>query len=305
MIKSSIHISSEDLLKEKLSIAILIACFNRKEKTLSCLQNLFAQAGPCFNFTTYLIDNGSDGTSEDVRHCFPGVRLVCGDKDLFWAGSMRTIWQIAIDSKIDYDYFLLLNDDTVLTHSALNDLLDDVKKLDNKEVILIGATLDPHTNKYSYGGNLLTNRYGSTTRKVIPNNIYPQLCHLGNGNVMFVSKYVVEKIGILSNLYTHGIADYDYTMRASKAGIQSFVASRYSGFCINDHGDNWRPARKYNLKQRLDHLYSVKGLAYKQYMVFLKLYFPFYLPQAWFMLWLKTLFPFFWEKLKKQKRGVL
>jgi len=45
-------------------------------------------------------------------------------------------------------------------------------------------------------------------------------------------------------------------------------------------------------------LYSVKGLAYKQYLHFIRKHFPLYLPQAWLSLWLKTIFPFL---LKKDK----
>ncbi|MEO9210031.1 MAG: glycosyltransferase [Ginsengibacter sp.] len=281
-------------------IAIMVSCFNRKEKTLSCLKSVFSQADSGLTISIYLMDNGSDGTSEEVTKTYPEVIILKGDSNLYWAGSMRRAWQYALESTTEYDFFLLLNDDTILTETALKDLLNDYEKL-NREAILIGSTLDPQTNIISYGGYKVMNKYGSDIKRVIPNFDKPLKCDLGNGNIMFVPGEVVKKIGILSDLFTHGIADYDYTLRAKKNGIPSYIGSNYSGFCTNDHGNKWWNAKQHPLKERIRKLYDVKGLAYREYLLYLRLYFPYYLPQAWFMLWLKTLFPFLWEKLKKDR----
>ena len=39
---------------------------------------------------------------------------------------------------------------------------------------------------------------------------------------MMVAREVVEKIGILSEGYVHGVADYDYTLKAVKKNIPVF-----------------------------------------------------------------------------------
>ncbi|MDQ2719840.1 MAG: glycosyltransferase family 2 protein [Bacteroidota bacterium] len=267
---------------------------------MSCLKSIFSQVNQNFEFTIYLIDNGSDGTHEKVSIIFPQVKLILGDNKLYWAGSMRRIWQHAINTSINYDYFLLLNDDTILMNTAFSSLGNDITKLASKEVILIGSTIDPVTKNISYGGSVLLNNYSTLMKKIIPNNNYPQLCHLGNANIMLVPTEVVKEIGILSDLYTHGIADYDYTLSARKRNIPTFIGSKYMGFCEYDHGNKWWPAKKFTLKQRIKNLYDVKGLAYKEYLMFVKIHFPYYLPQAFILLWGKTLFPFLWEKFKKK-----
>jgi GT2 family glycosyltransferase len=283
----------------KYKIAILISCYNRKEKTLACLESIFSQYNPTFEFTVYLIDCGSDGTSEAVKNIFPVVKLFDGNSNLYWAGSMRKIWQIAINTLINYDFYLLLNDDTTLLNNALNDLLYDFNMIGKETIILIGSTMDPSTNEISYGGNILVNKYGLNTKKILPNNQNPQICDVGNGNIMLVSKEVVNQIGILSDLYTHAFADFDYTLKAKKIGILSYAGSNYSGFCKNDHGNKWWSSKSFTLKERIKNLYDVKGLAYKEYLLFLKIHFPFFLPQAWIQLWAKTLLPILWGKFKK------
>ena len=239
------------------------------------------------------------GTAEAVKEKYPDVRISHGNGSLYWAGGMRKAWQNAMSNGISYDFFLLLNDDTILMDTALSDMINDINTLAKEKVILVGTTLDPLTKNRTYGGHLLKNKYNSASKKLIPNNQYPQLCDLGNANIMLVSTGVVKDIGILSDSYTHGIADFDYTLRAKKAGILSYIGSVYTGYCKNDHGNNWSDSKRHTLKERIGHLYNVKGLAYKEYLAYTKLHFPLYLPQAWLMLWVKTFFPFLWDRFRK------
>jgi GT2 family glycosyltransferase len=280
-------------------IAVLLTCFNRKEQTLKCLKSVYDQKlNTGIVFTIYLVDDGStDGTAEIVGQAFPEVHLIQGNGMLFWAGGMRKAWNSAINDNDDLDYFFLLNDDTILAETAIADLLADIEALGKTETIMIGTTVDPATKSFSYGGRLLLNNYSSKSKKVIPDGQKPQLCHLGNANMMLVPNGVVQRIGILSGLYTHGMADYDYTLKARRNGIKSYIGSQIGGYCQDDHGNNWvKPGN--SVKQRIKYLYSVKGLAYKEYLNFIKLYFPLYLPHAWILLWAKTLLPSIWEKYK-------
>lgn len=282
-----------------LQLAILLTSFNRKQKTLSCLKSVYdQQTKNPLKFTIFLVDdNSSDGTREAVKQEFPEVRITTGNGSLFWAGGMRTAWRTALAANIPFDYYFLLNDDTLLLPETFENILNDYALLNDKRSILIGSTKDATTGNFSYGGRILKNGYNSNSSIVQPNNTTPQLCHLGNANIMWVPKDVVEAIGILSDDYTHGIADYDYTMKAKKAGIPSYIGSSYYGLCSDDHGKNWK-GHDHSLKERINYLYSPKGLAYKEYLSFIKKHFPLYLPQAWLFLWIKTFFPFIWE-LKK------
>ena len=278
-------------------IAILICCFNRKQKTLACLESIFCQnEKDRFQVDIYLVDDGSDGTSDFVNQTFSSVISIEGNGSLFWTGGMRVAWHTALQSGIDYDFFLLLNDDTVLFEDALKTLLKDYFSLNSRKTIIVGTTLDSEKNVITYGGRLLKNSYNLKYRTIVPNGM-PQICDLGNGNIMLIPKCVVEKIGILSEDYTHGIADYDYTLRAKKAGIPSYVASQALGLC-NDNGHNWLTYKSATLKRRVQYLVDVKGLAYEEYLKFIRIHFPFYYVHAWVLLWTKTLFPFLWDRFK-------
>ena len=84
--------------------AILITCFNRKDKTLSCLKSVYAQAEvKDLSLTIYLVDDGSsDGTSNAVSSAYPEVNVLFGDGNLYWNGGMNLAWRTAIKECFDY-----------------------------------------------------------------------------------------------------------------------------------------------------------------------------------------------------------
>src|SRR5690349_11239156 len=100
---------------ETLKIAALASSFNRLQKTKTFLSSLLSQAIPKnYLLDVYLLDDNSpDGTAAYVRENFPSVHVVDGNGNLFWAGSMRTLWE-HVNTVNTYDIILLLNDDVEL-----------------------------------------------------------------------------------------------------------------------------------------------------------------------------------------------
>ena len=282
-----------------MDIAVLLATFNRKEKTLTCLERLSAQELPVgVRLNVFLTDdNSTDGTRDEVRKRYPQVNLFKGSGSLFWAGGMRNSWNMALES--NPDYYLLLNDDTVLVDDCIKRLLN-YYKLPNAGIadITIGSTRDLATNQISYGGHKLYHKNSVTHYSVSSDTAYLE-CDLANANIMLVPRETVKRIGILSSAFTHSIADFDYTLRAGQAGMKVIVVPGVLGDCTDD---NLIAARQKppGLQQRLKHMRSPKGLAYKEYMGFIKTHFPKHVPVVFAKIWLKTLFPGMWQKLKKQ-----
>ena len=283
------------------NISVLITCHNRREKTLTCLKSLFLAYLPeGYHISVFLVDDGStDGTGEAVKNKFPRVNVSQGNGNLFWAGGMRLAWQEA--SKFNYDSYLLLNDDTILYSHAINLLIDAhtyaLEKF-NQGGIYVGSTKDPVTKEFTYGGHKLLSKISSRSQPVKPQAGIIKSCDFANGNILLVSNNVFGSIGILSDKFTHSVADYDYTLTATKKGIPLLVCSDYCGACADDHGKNWLPG-SYPVSERIKYLRSPKQLAYREYLFYIKRHFPFYWPISFLTLWAKTLFPQIWDKFKK------
>src|SRR5690554_2221576 len=93
---------------KKGNITVLLTCPNRKIKTLSCLESLFAASIPeNYDLEVFLTDDGStDGTSDAIKKNFPDVNIIKGNGNLFWARGMRLAWESAMKKK-SYDAYLL------------------------------------------------------------------------------------------------------------------------------------------------------------------------------------------------------
>lgn len=288
-------------------IAVLLTCHNRREKTVNCLTSfyngiLFYKKN--YSFKVFLVDDGSrDDTSRIVHLKFPEVKIIQGHGDLFWAGGMRKAWIEAINCDSYYAY-LLLNDDVILKKDFFENFLEthqfSLKKF-NVGGVYSSSTIDECTKEISYGGQkIIRNHLLMNFELVIPNNI-PQPCDMTNANILWVSGSVVDKIGTFNPVYTHGIADYDYSLTAIKANIPVYLTPGIGGSCIDDHGSNWKSTNT-SLLERIEFLKDPKGLAYKEYLYFIRKHFPLYLPYSFMTLWLKTLLPVLWEiKGKKSK----
>jgi len=279
-----------------MKIAILLTTYNRREKTVACLQSLQAQKLPTeVRLEVFLTDDASaDGTIDAVKQVYPDAHVFQGTGSLYWAGGMRNTWHEA--KKHNPDYYLLLNDDTVLHPDAIDVLLKNCAT-DETAGICIGSTCDTASGEISYGGWKLEGRGTWKSSRIHSSTAYTE-CDFGNANIMLVPRPVVEKIGILADHFTHSLADYDYTLKAKKAGFKVHVAPGFLGTCTDDHGRNWKSSNT-TLKERIQYLKSPKGLAYKEYLRFIKDHFPASYPSAFVKLWMKTFFPFIWDHLKK------
>ena len=287
-----------------LRTAILVACHNRREKTLRFLDSLVTQAAyPKLLIDIYLLDDGStDGTAEAVKAAYPFVTILTGDGNLWWVGAMVKLWKYAIAQKT-YDLFLLVNDDIILFENALEKLLSVYGKIDKEGVTLIGSTKDPKSGNWTYGGHNLKNIKHTPYYPVKPDEVKLLPIQLGHANFFLTDAATVKKIGIFTDAYKHKYADFDYTLTAHKAGLDVLIAPGYYAWCEFDHGNNSHLGRwlsgNHSLKERIKFLYKPNGLAYKEYLHYAKKHFPADYPGVLAKLWLKTLFPIIWDKFKK------
>lgn len=283
------------------SIAVLLTCHNRKDKTLECLSSFYKATLPQnYTFKIFLVDDGStDGTAQLVAKHFPNVRVITGSGNLFWAGGMKLAFSEAVVTG-EYDAYLLLNDDVVIQPHFFSLILDTHQYcLDNfhKGGMYSVSTIDKISKTISYGGNILNAGMDKPDFELVLPTDHPQACHLLNANILYVSQAVVNEIGFFDEKFTHGIADYDYSLRAFKAHFPVYLTPGVGGFCEDDHGGNISKAK--SLKQRIVYLKSPLGLGYNEYLFYIKRHFPKYYSLAFVKLWLKTLFPNTYSYLKK------
>lgn len=131
-----------------LHIAVLMTCFNRRDKTLRCVQTLWPQRrfslGPQqVQCQLFVLDNGSDGTGPALSAAFAEARVLPGHPQFYWNNGMLALWQqvLASHSAGYFDYFLWLNDDVQLLPDALPRLLATSLTLATQRPEPVGAVV--------------------------------------------------------------------------------------------------------------------------------------------------------------------
>ncbi len=275
-------------------VAVLITCHNRVEKTLMCLENFFSSEKPQnFNFEIFLTDDGStDGTKIKVKNRYSEINIINGDGNLFWNGGMRLAWSSAVE-KCTYDFFMWLNDDTNIYKDSINEMFNCYYKHlihNNNTPIVVGACSKNYKSEiFSYG--LREND------KVLYPNGDLQSGNIMNGNFVLVPKKIFEKIGILSNSYTHSMGDIDYGLTSVNNGFVLITTRKFVASCKNDKKlPEWCDS-SVSIKRRWRNLNSPKGLCIKEYKIFRKRFWP----KSYFIsiakIYLRFLFPRIYSKL--------
>jgi len=252
-------------------IAVVITCFNRREKTLSCLKALFEQQGiEKVEFGVYLVDDGStDGTVDAVRQAFPAVTLIYGDGNLFWNGGMRVAMAAAM--RDEFDFYLWLNDDIYLRPHALTDLLrthESIVRSSGRETIIVGTTCDPTSGETSYGGLVKTNWWQPLHYSRLDPDSMPKPCDTMNGNCVLIPAAVARSVGNLESAFVHSMGDWDYGYRAKALGFDIYIAPGYQGSCKNDSADREVDTRRLSLKERWKKVTSPKGFPIRAWRVY-------------------------------------
>lgn len=214
------------------TIAILLTVFNRKEKTIQCLHNIKAQQLPTdIQTNIYIVDGGStDGTVETVKKNFPEVHIKTAN-GLFWNRGMIEAWKMAGNS---YDYYLWLNDDTFIHKDCISTLLY-VSTQKRDKAIIMGSTTDTQGNGIlTYGGRNETGKVAQSS------DDSPVPVVMMNGNIVLVPQAVYRQLGTLDPYFTHARGDFDYGLRARKAGIAMWQAGHPLGECdLHERIDAW------------------------------------------------------------------
>lgn len=257
------------------TIAILITCHNRYDTTLKCIEALFTVVLPHqVTFKIYLVDDGSiDGTSEALQSKFPEIEIIRGNGNLYWNGGMRLAFARAL--KQQHDFYLWLNDDTLLRSQALQALINtyvEVVAQSKREAIIVGSTQDPNSGLTTYGGVVRTSAIRRLKFTLLNPTDKAIECETVNGNCVLIPASIALDIGNLDSAFTHAMGDFDYGLRARKAGYTIWIMSGYVGTCRHNAVDGTFQDKKLSYAKRINHMMSVKGLPPKEWITFARRY---------------------------------
>ena len=241
-------------------IAALLTCHNRRDKTTACLKSLRDQASLAelgVSLHVFLVDDGcTDDTAAAALEMWPEAKIISGDGNLYWCGGMRKAWASAATT--NPDYYLLVNDDTILFPQAVRELLAICPTPDTT-IIAVGAICAPGTANWVYGG-------AQSDHPFVNDADTPRACRTMNANCTLVPRAVFKTIGLFYHAYRHAMGDLDYGLQAGRHGIPIHESTSFVGECEpNPAVGTWRDKSLPRLA-RFRKLTSAKGLPPKDWL---------------------------------------
>jgi GT2 family glycosyltransferase len=264
----------------------LLACHNRRDHTLECLRSFFDQVIPTTaELDAVLVDDGSvDGTADAVRAQFPRVTVVPGPGDLYWARAMAVAEDVALER--EPDFLLWLNDDVVLDPRGLAKLLDAAAS-HPEPCVVVGAVRDSATGGLSYSGVRRRGRHPLRMELVDPRE-QPVKVETFNGNVLLVPADAADRVGRIDGDLVHAAADFDYGLRARRAGVVNLLAPGTVGECeLNPATTPWLDG-SVGARERLRILFGPKGLPPRSRARYLRRHGGAMWPAYWLMPYLRA-----------------
>lgn len=267
------------------TIAVLLTVHNRKEKTVNCLRALNNNYVKGIQIEIFLTDDGcTDGTVQAVLAEFPNTHIIKGDGNLYWNRGMYMSWKTAAETHPEY--YLWLNDDTVLVDDAVARLVNVSVEQKNR-CIIVGSTIDGNGD-LSYGGRKRNKKHTLIT----PLSEQVIGCSTFNGNIVLIPSYVFNLVGFNDPYFHHSFGDIEYGLRASKHGIKSYIAPGFYGKCDRNNPIPIFRRKQYPLWKRFKLLYSPLGYNPLEDFHLNWKYYPLYKSILWFIkLHINVLFP--------------
>ena len=208
-------------LKDRGSVAIIIVNYNGFEDTMECISNL--KKITYSNYKIFVIDNASSKipgleTEAYIKQNSEYIRL---ETNVGFSGGNNVGIQKALEEQ--FDFILLLNNDTIVSEDFLNILID---KFDSKEKIGLVTCMtyyysDP-TKPWYCGGefNFETGLCRHYTAQENGNRKSDEDVTFESGCLMLVRQYTIREVGLMSEDYFLYCEDTDYCARLLNAGFR-------------------------------------------------------------------------------------
>ena len=199
-------------------VAIVILNWNGLDDTLECLCSLRAIDYP--NYEVIIVDNASEDGDVKVIEAKHGhwIHVIKNKRNLGFAEGNNIGIRYAL--KQDADYVLLLNNDTTVSPSFLNKMVDAARSDDEIAILIptiydydVPDTIQSQMRKIGwYGPPGATIRLQNSKRLVD--------VEIALGTCMLIKRETVERIGLLSSDYFLQVEDTDYSVRTQRQGFR-------------------------------------------------------------------------------------
>ena len=279
---------------DDIKTAIIILNYNGIEDTIECFDSI--KASKSQSFQIIIVDNASTDdsmdrleahlekqktnyhiVSENAAYCNDSVVIIKSRLNRGFSGGNNLGLAFALNNPA-INYFWVLNNDTSIDESALDELI--VYKEQQPQIGIIGSKLMfYHEPKKIQAIGGVFNKYKARFSQIgcdqidtgQYDNFYPKMDFV-IGASLFVDRFYLEKVGLLAEDYFLYFEEIDWALRGKKEGISV-------GFCSKSivyHKQGATTKNDVKGEKNIDAMY----FRFKNTLVFYRKFYPLLLPVA-------------------------
>lgn len=237
-------------MKNNENICIILVNYNGYDDTVECIKSI--ENSDYDNYKIILVDNGSKDKNKILNDNYINnvADVIISEENLGFSGGNNLGIKYA-QEKYDPEYYLLLNNDTVITKDTISNLKKGFD-FDSKAGIITGKIYyfsEPKTI-WAAGGkfNFNTGIADQPELGKIDDGVqYENTCEVSfaTGCTMLISKQVINTVGYLEESYFLYAEDTDYCCRVLNAGFKII----YVGKALIYHKVSASTGKQSNMQQ--------------------------------------------------------
>jgi GT2 family glycosyltransferase len=268
------------MIKNGIDLSIIIVNWNTKQVILDCIASIYRTVRQV-TFEIIVVDNAStDGSVEAICKAYPGVAVIVNSSNLGFAGANNIAMK-----RMRGKYALLLNSDTLLKESTVDDMFDFMER--HPEAGLCGPQLlnEDESKQVSVGNfPVLLTEFMS---KILVRYLFPKKYRAAFstkysifdgptkvdvvvGACMMVRKTAIEAVGMLDEEYFFLYEEIDWCYRMHYAGwsvyhLPNVQIYHFGGFSrkeinLRSRAESWRSRYLFYKKNLHFSMFSWLGL---------------------------------------------
>ncbi len=207
---------------ERPLVSVITVNYNQSQVTVDMLASLRNISYP--NVEIIVVDNASPNDNPDsIKVAYPEIILIKSPENLGFAGGNN----LGIE-KSNGDYLLFINNDTEVPKGFLEPLVEFYQSHPDAGMISPKIRYHHTPEMIQYAGYSEINRYTLRNYSIgfreIDHGQYntDHPTAFGHGAAMMVSRKVIEKVGMMPNVYFLYYEELDWGWKIRKAGYQNY-----------------------------------------------------------------------------------
>lgn len=209
-------------MENKPLISIITINYNSVEVTADLLESIL-----CINYKNIeviVVDNASkENPTEKLKKVFPAVNIIRSPKNLGFAGGNNLGIK---EAKGDYLFFV--NNDTVFTYNIFDGLLETFQQHKDAGVVSPKFHYYDSPGTIEFAGynkvNFFSGRNSMIGCKKTDHGQYNEVksTHYAHGGAMMVSREVIEKVGVMPEVFFLYYEEFDWCEQIKKHGFKIY-----------------------------------------------------------------------------------